>query len=181
MSKPASNLDLRAHRPDQAHGRIRTRSLLSLPLRTTISRRDLVLRRCGRMPHAQRRQDRFDIGRAQPGRVALAVEIDKGSNPVAIHLLGAEAVVPDPDPITNPIEQLNRRSIPYQTGLFGPPNPDCDRRCRGLCASHASVIGSIPATHSGGIAPLRRGEVAPITTWTPARLWREIEPVLAAR
>ena len=41
----------------------------------------------------KRSERRFDIGRPEIGRVPLAVENDKAFNPVAINLLGTNAVV----------------------------------------------------------------------------------------
>jgi len=65
----------------------------------------LILRGCGHPAFdRQRGQERFDVGRPQLGRVAPAMEDDEALDPVAIGLLGADAVMPDPDPLADPLE-----------------------------------------------------------------------------
>jgi len=75
-------------------------------------RAGLVLRRCG--PPAfdrQRGQERLDLGCAELGRVAPAMKDDKALDPVAIGPFGADAVLPDPDPFADSLEQRDRRGF----------------------------------------------------------------------
>ena len=53
------------------------------------------------------------------GRVPLAMGNDEASNPVAIRLLGADAVVLDPDPVSEPVKQGDRRNRLHRS--FSPP------------------------------------------------------------
>ncbi len=53
----------------------------------------------------QVRQKRLDLGRTQRVRVALAVKDDEAFNEVDVGLLGANAVVLDPDLVPNAVEQ----------------------------------------------------------------------------
>ena len=53
--------------------------------------------------------------------MALAMKNDEASNPVAIRLLGAEAVVLEPDPLPDAVEQENGRFRLHGTEPLGPP------------------------------------------------------------
>jgi hypothetical protein len=52
--------------------------------------------------------------------MALAMKNDEASNPVAVRLLGTDAVVLEPDPVADPVEQGNRRLSLHGTEPFGP-------------------------------------------------------------
>src|SRR5690606_37234767 len=66
----------------------------------------LVLRRRGHAPlDRQRRQEGLDLACTESGRMAFAVEHDEAPDPVAVRLLGAKAVVLEPDPVTDAVEQ----------------------------------------------------------------------------
>ena len=62
------------------------------------------------------------------GRVARAMEVDKESNPAAISLHGADAIVFDPAPVPDPFEQRNRWNRPHRTTplILRIANHSCD-------------------------------------------------------
>jgi hypothetical protein len=51
---------------------------------------------------------------------ALAVIDDEAFNPIAVRLLRTEAVMLDPNPVANAVEQENRRGGPHRIRPFGP-------------------------------------------------------------
>lgn len=53
--------------------------------------------------------------------MALAMKMDVASNPVAIRLLGADAVVLETDAFPDAVEQENGRHRLHGTEPFGPP------------------------------------------------------------
>jgi len=53
--------------------------------------------------------------------VALAMKNDEASNPVAVRLLGPEAVMLEPDPVADAVEQRSGRFRLHGTEPFGPP------------------------------------------------------------
>ena len=69
----------------------------------------LILRRRGDMARDREiGEKRLDFRRAHRRRMALAVKMDVASNPVDIRLLGADAVMLQPDPMANLVEQTCR-------------------------------------------------------------------------
>ena len=83
----------------------------------------LVLGRCGNpVAHRQRGQERLDFRRAESGRVALAMENDEASNPVAIRLLrsgccsASAGCDPGRDRAAKPADS------PPWNSAFAPPN-----------------------------------------------------------
>jgi len=56
------------------------------------------------------------------GGMALAVKDDKASNPVAISLLGPDAVVLDSVPVADAVAQQDRWNRPPSNSAFRPPN-----------------------------------------------------------
>jgi hypothetical protein len=62
----------------------------------------------------------------------LAGDVDEASNPVAISLLGANAVVHDPDAVADAIEQQDRRNPPMDCHCSAPTNTLASHDFRGL-------------------------------------------------
>ncbi len=91
----------------------------------------------------QRRQEHLDFGRTDACRVALAVEIDKASNPVAIRLLGADAAVLELDPVASAGEQQSRRNVRHELGLYGPRIENHHHDFEEHCSYFASVSWTI--------------------------------------
>jgi hypothetical protein len=70
----------------------------------------LILRGRGDMARDRKiGEKRLDFRRAHRRRMLLAVKMDVASNPVAIRLLGANAVVLQPDPMPNLVEEPCRK------------------------------------------------------------------------
>ena len=81
----------------------------------------LILRRWRDTPiDCERCQECLDLRRPQRRWMTLAMEEDEASNPVAISLLGPDAVMLETDALADAIEQQNRRNRPHGMAPFGP-------------------------------------------------------------
>ena len=85
---------------------------------------------------------------------------DKASNPIAIRLLGANAVVFDADPVTNAIEQQHRRNVRQRMGRFGPRIAHHNYDSLGLRCCLPSANWPILVANSGESAPFLSGVFA---------------------